>query len=176
MQLTIDTLVSRVGPKPQTKGPAPHQQTTEFPTSDVYARQLHEYAVGLAGVANGESRIGDGGLSAFFLSEIKSEGSSPRFLIENEFAHIHADRSHSLHLVLPTAVGLELQEKGWTEQHPLGGAGAIPDTNFILYGARNAQELNISKLILEQSWVFASNNSRIASLTAQRDAPQLRCC
>jgi hypothetical protein len=155
MNSKLKELPSRNGPKPQTEGPAPHRQVSQWPDTPAYAKQLHEFAVALPGVTNGVSHIGDGGLSAFFLADVVAQGWSAHFLIDNEFAHIHADGSHSLHLALPHEVGLMLAEKGWAEQHPLSEAGNIPNTNFMLFGARNAEELEVSKLLLEQSWDFA---------------------
>jgi hypothetical protein len=91
----------------------------------------------------------------FFLTKDINRGWTSHFLIDNEFAHIHADESHGLHLVLPNELGLILEGKGWTEQHPLGRAGAIPNTNFMLFGARDEDELEISRMILKESWDFA---------------------
>ena len=155
MDSRLEELPRRNGLRPKTKGPAPHRQVSQWPNTRDHAERLHEFAVSLPGVSSGLSHIGDGGLSAFFLADAVAQGWTPHFLIDNEFAHIHSDRSHSLHLVLPHELGVMLADKGWTEQHPLSVAGTIPNTNFMLFGARKTEEFEVSKLVLMQSWDFA---------------------
>lgn len=40
--------------------------------------------------------------------------------------------------------------------HPLAKAGRVHDTNYMLYGARNEEELETSKKIMEISYLFAT--------------------
>lgn len=147
----------RIGTKPVTIGPAPHTQTNQFPDNDAFASLLDEYIMSFDGVVNGESHIGDGGLRAYFVKSDNTKGFSPNFLIDNEFAHIHRHGSKSLHIVLPPELGKEMEMKGWTENHPLAVANRIPTTNFMLFGARSQEELEISKALVRVSYLFATN-------------------
>jgi len=87
---------------------------------------------------------------------------SPRFLVDNEFAHIHRHAGHSLHLVLPVEVGAITDSLGWTERHPLAVARHIPATNHLLYGARDPNELAAHELLLRVSHAFAFGSGSAA--------------
>jgi Family of unknown function (DUF5519) len=153
----LKSVPNRNGVKPITIGPAPHTQTNQFPENDDFAEVLHHYIMTFDGVTNGTSHIGDGGLRAYFIDKDKSSGFTQNFLVDNEFAHIHRHGSKSLHIVLTPDLGKEMDKKGWTENHPLSKANQIPETNFMLFGARNLEELEISKALLRLSFLFASN-------------------
>jgi hypothetical protein len=90
----IESLGRREGKKPETRGPVPHQQIDQYPESNQFAVELHDVFLGFDKVENGRSHIGDGGLSAFFLTTMNNLGWNPHFLIDNEFAHIHAQARH----------------------------------------------------------------------------------
>lgn len=147
---------NRIGEKPKTTGPAPHQQRSQYPETEKYADALHDYVTSFEGVENGVSHIGDGGLRAYFIAGSASSGFSERFLVDNEFAHIHRHGSHSLHLVLPPDIGEITDKKGWTEGHPLAVAGRIPRTNHLLFGARNQSELEVAQVLMRISYLYAS--------------------
>jgi hypothetical protein len=153
----LSSCPNREGEIPKTIGPAPHTQTNQFPSSDDFADQLHQYIMTFDGVINGESHIGDGGLRAYFNENNKNRGFTKNFLIDNEFAHIHRHGSKSLHIVLPPDIGQEMDKKGWTENHPLSVAKHIPETNFMLFGARTIEELKISKVLLRISFLYSTN-------------------
>jgi hypothetical protein len=154
----INNLKERQGERPKTVGPAPHTQIDQYPDKGKFADDLFEFVVGFPDVQNGISHIGDGGLRAFFiLSENHRHGLSDHFLVDNEFAHIHKHGSHSLHVVLPFEIGKTIEAKKWGENHPFAIEGRIPETNFMLYGARNADELEVQKKLLEISYLFATN-------------------
>jgi hypothetical protein len=152
----IETLTNRIGEKPKTIGSAPHTQTDQFPENISFADDLDTYVMTFENVKNGISHIGDGGLRAYFIETDNNEGFNEKFLVDNEFAHIHRHGSHSLHITLPTEIGLITDTKGWTEKHPLAVAGRIPKTNHMLFGARNNEELEISKKLLRISYLFAT--------------------
>ncbi len=153
----IINLKNREGEKPVTHGPAPHQQIDQFPTKTDFSDDLHLYIMTFKGITNGESHIGDGGLRAYFIKDDSNQGFEKRFLVDNEFAHIHRHESKSLHVALPAEIGQVTDQKGWTENHPLAVMGRIPNTNFMLFGARNKEELDASKFILRISYLHATN-------------------
>ncbi|MGL4630459.1 MAG: hypothetical protein ACRCVT_04560 [Leadbetterella sp.] len=152
----VKNLENRVGTKPATRGPAPHQQVDQFPKKDDFADELHDYTMTFEGVINGESHIGDGGLRAYFIKSDSNRGFEQKFLVDNEFAHIHRHGSKSLHIALPPEIGQITDQKGWTENHPLAVLGRIPNTNFMLFGARSKEELEVSKVILRISYLHAT--------------------
>lgn len=151
----VNALPNRIGEKPRTVGPAPHQQTSQYPETEAYADVLHGYIMSFERVKNGVSHIGDGGLRAYFFEMDNNTGFDEKFLIDNEFAHIHRHGSYSLHLVLPSEIGEITDRQGRTENHPLAVAGKIPSTNHMLFGARNQQELEVSKVLLRISYLYA---------------------
>jgi hypothetical protein len=155
---TIEELSKRDGERPKTIGPAPHTQISHFPDNDDLSKQLFEFVMKFPDVKNGTSHIGDGGLSAFFISsKVNVKGFTEHFLIDNEFAHIHRHQSHSLHVVLPKEIGKLVEDKKWGEAHPLSKENRIPQTNYMLYGARDSEELEVQKDILTISYLFALN-------------------
>ncbi len=153
----LEAMPNRDCQRPLTIGPAPHTQTNQFPNTDDYADVLHQYIMTFDGVTNGTSHIGDGGLRAYFIEKNNSNGFTEKFLVDNEFAHIHRHGSKSLHIVLPPDLGAAMDKKGWTENHPLAVAGRIPETNYMLFGARSKQELELSKALLRISFLFSTN-------------------
>jgi hypothetical protein len=153
----INNLPIRHGDRPTTIGPAPHTQTNQFPEFNKYGDALFDYVMQFPNVENGISHIGDGGLRGFFIPSAKHiKGFTEYFLVDNEFAHIHRHSSHSLHAVLPVDMGKIIEDKKWGENHPLSIAQKIPATNYMLYGTRNKGELEIQKIILEVSYLFAT--------------------
>ncbi|KAL0480715.1 hypothetical protein AKO1_007025 [Acrasis kona] len=154
----IQDLEDRSDGRPNTSGPVPHTQQSQFPEVESHTDSLFQYVMKFEGVVNGKSHIGDGGERAFFIEKATNSGfGNPRFIIDNEFGHIHRHGSLSLHIALPHDIGVALEKKNWTEQHPLGKLGRIPNTNFMLFGARNERELEVSQNILHISYLWASN-------------------
>jgi len=145
--------------RPQTIGPAPNRQTSQFPEDPQWEELLFDYVKTFEGVEIGHSHISrDGGSRAFFLPQYSQlHGLQTQFLVDNEFAHIHEHPSSSLHAVLPSEIGQLVFEKKWGEQHPLAILGRISSTNHLLYGARNKQEAEQLKTLLRISYLFASN-------------------
>ncbi|WP_238348329.1 luciferase family protein [Ornithinimicrobium pratense] len=70
-----------------------------------------------------------------------------------EPVHLHGVEDTSVHLTLPTARGAELVQLGWAEPHQY----ADFDTEFMIYGPRNEQELEQVLSVIEESLAFASD-------------------
>ena len=45
--------------------------------------------------------------------------------------------------------------KGWGEWHPLIQRGILPPNIIMLYAPRNAEELEVAKIVLEHSYAYA---------------------
>jgi phospholipase/carboxylesterase len=77
------------------------------------------------------------------------------FMIGREFAHLHPREDGSLHMVLDPATHRLAMEAGWAERHPLAGKFA-PAGTVMIYGPRDAAELETVCLLVLQSHRFAS--------------------
>ncbi|MDQ5858464.1 MAG: DUF5519 family protein [Acidobacteriota bacterium] len=52
-------------------------------------------------------------------------------------------RDGSLHVALPPAVASEAIARGWAEIHPVARMGLIPENVVMIYGPRDADELDV---------------------------------
>ena len=154
----VNTFPARPDERPKTVGPVPNRQVSQFPKDPQWEEDLFAYIQTFDGIEIGPTHIaGDGGQRAFFLPQYNHlRGFQHRFLVDNEFAHIHNHESSSLHAVLPEEIGRLITEKKWGEPHPLAVLGHISNTNHLLYGARNKQETEQLKVLLRISYLFAS--------------------
>ena len=95
------------------------------------------------------------GSRAFVLDDSTPTPSSQVFMIAREFAHIHPPVDGSLHMVMPPHIVRQVVERGWGEQHPVARMGLIPSTTMMVYGPRDASEVEIVLMLLKASWSFA---------------------
>jgi hypothetical protein len=68
-----------------------------------------------------------------------------------EPVHLHGVSDTSLHLCLPAERGQQLTELGWGEPHQYEDFG----TEFMIYGPRTVEELDIVLSVIEESLSFA---------------------
>lgn len=68
-----------------------------------------------------------------------------------EPVHLHGVQDTSVHLVLPRERGQRLVRLGWAEPHQY----ADFDTEFMIYGPRDAEELEAVVSVIEESLAFA---------------------
>lgn len=68
-----------------------------------------------------------------------------------EPVHIHGVDDTSVHLTLPPSRGDELGELGWAQPHQYADFG----TEFLLYGPRDKDELEVTLAIIDESLRFA---------------------
>lgn len=154
----VNNFNERKDARPETFGPAPNRQVSQFPDGNEWEEDLFSYVKTFAGIEVGHSHIsGDGGYRAFFLPEYAQlQGPSEQFVIDNEFGHIHEHESRSLHAVLPPEIGEMVYQKKWGEQHPLAKMRIAGSTNYLIYGARNKEENDQLKVLLRISYLHAS--------------------
>jgi len=154
----VNNFPERKDARPETFGPAPNRQVSQFPDSNEWEEDLFNHIKTFAGIEVGHSHIsGDGGYRAFFLPEYDQlHGPSEQFVVDNEFGHIHDHESRSLHAVLPPEIGEIVYQKKWGEQHPLAKMHIAGSTNYLLYGARNKGENEQLKVLLRISYLHAS--------------------
>ena len=158
LSAAVNAFPSRNEERPETFGPAPNRQISQFPESNEWEEDLFAYVQTFAKIEVGHSHISDdGGYRAFFLPAYDNlHGPSEQFIIDNEFGHIHEHESRSMHIVLPPEIGKIVFEKKWGEQHPLAKLKYAGSSNYLIYGARNAAENEQLKVLMRISYLHAS--------------------
>jgi hypothetical protein len=89
-----------------------------------------------------------------FLADQRDERSPETSLAPGrrlEPVHLHGVGDTSVHLVLPAGRGARLVELGWAEPHQFADFG----TEFMVYGPRDHDELEVLLSIIEESLAFA---------------------
>lgn len=152
----MTALPPRTGPAPRTTVPTrdrpfPHQQIDQRAPDDMQ-ELLFQRAAALPGVRIGRSLVSLPESRAFHLDDDHARGPAAAFQRGTEFAHIHTDNDGSLHLTLPRDLYDEVPSAGWGEPHPISGT-------MMLFGPRDADELEVAWQILEASWRWASGQS-----------------
>lgn len=148
-------LPSRPGPKPKTTPHAPHTQLDQNPPSNIYDL-LKDRAFDFPEVERRPSAISVPGAEALWYVGEGGPRCEAAFMIGNEFAHVHPPHDGSLHLMLPREDVRELLDKGWGEMHPMALLGHIPPTAVMVFGPRDAREVELVLGIIGVSHAFAS--------------------
>lgn len=132
----------------------PHQQLDQNAPPDLQ-EELFERCRLLPGVIVGRSHVSVPGARAFHLDPDLAGGEPEAFMRGTEFAHLHPAYDGSLHLALPADTARTVIAAGWGEHHPLVEQGVMPATQLMVYGPRDADELEVVWAIVEQSYAFA---------------------
>lgn len=149
------TLSRRRGPAPQTTSCLPHSQLTQHGPDEV-VQKLHDWCFALPAVANEHSRISVPGARALVLHE-GTECNHEAFMIGREFAHIHPQPDNgSMHVKLDAVDAKTVVDAGWGEDHYLVTQGHYPPGLIMVFSPRDDLELVIIKLIVAQSYKFAT--------------------
>jgi len=154
MNQQAETLTPRGGPRPATTPETPHVQLDQFAPADVQAELWRQMAA-LTGIRTGSSKISLPSSRALHLDQAAATGPADAFLVETEFAHLHGDGSGSLHLALPPAVAREVIATGRGEQHPAVALGLAHPTLVMLFGPRDADELEVVWRLVLTSHAYA---------------------
>jgi phospholipase/carboxylesterase len=131
----------RTGPRPRTTPTNPHLQLSDNAPLELQDR-VFDCARALPGVVVGLSLVSVSGTRAFHAPS-SPQGARDAFMIEHEFAHLHPSSDGSLHMVLPPDVVDRVLENQWAERHPLAGRHGLPTNIVMVYGPRNADELEV---------------------------------
>ena len=150
----LERLGPRRGTRPATTPTNPHQQLDQNAPTDLQ-EELFGRGLELAGVHPGPSGISVPGARAFHLEPRLAKGPLQAFMVGTEFAHLHPPYDGSLHLMLPEETALSVVALGWGELHPVVRMGLLPPTALMIYGPRNAPELEAVWLMLLASHAFA---------------------
>ena len=117
---------------------------------------MFERAAGLPGVIVARSHVSVPGARAFHLDEEHAGGPDEAFMVGTEFAHLHPPYDGSLHLVLTEPEARQVIERGWGEFHPLVEQGVMPPTNLMVFGPRDAAELETVWTVVQASYANAT--------------------
>jgi phospholipase/carboxylesterase len=156
--MNVTDLPARVGPRPLTTPTNPHTQLDQNASAEMVA-ELAARAFTLPHVEERSSLVSVPGARALWLEEGHGSGRAETFMVGREFAHIHPMPDGSLHMALPRDVAEEATAKGWAEPHPMARLGYIPDTVVMVYGPRDASELELVLSLLRASHQAASATS-----------------
>lgn len=147
----------RAGQAPRTTLSNPHTQLDQQPDDPRLATSLAAYAFSLPHVVQRPSMISVPGARALWLEDSCEMGPPEAFMVGREFAHIHPDPDHSLHMMLPLDIVEHAIAGGWGEPHPVARLGLIPATAIMVYAPRDEAELAVVEGLVRASWAFASN-------------------
>lgn len=117
--------------------------------------ELARRAFALPDVEERPSLVSVAGARALWLRADAPTGPPEAFMVGREFAHIHPLPEASMHLALPPELAREAVAKGWAEQHPVARLGYIPDTILMVYGPRDADEVEVAWTLLRASYAYA---------------------
>jgi hypothetical protein len=135
-------MTPRTGPKPRTTSSNPHTQLDQNAPRALYDA-LAARMFALPDAEERPSRVSVPGARALWLRDGVEPGPPDAFMIEREFAHLHPARDGSLHMALPRRRAETAIASGWAELHPIARLGYLPQTVVMVFGPRNADELEI---------------------------------
>ena len=150
------TLSPRVGPGPQTRAAIPHQQLDQNAPVEIQ-ELLWKRMSGLDNTWTGSSVISLPDSRAVHLDAEQARGPAEAFFPgSTEFAHLHGAADGSLHVLLSEDDAVVVIAAGWAEFHPVVRAGRFPPVLVMVYGPRDADELDIVWRIVERSYQHAT--------------------
>ncbi|AZQ32844.1 phospholipase [Streptomyces cyaneochromogenes] len=147
-------LPTRPGERPATGPEVPHQQLDQTSPAELQ-EELWRRMGTLEGVRTGPSGISLPETRALHLHPALARGPKEAFLIGQEFVHLHGAFDGSLHAALPADIAAQAIESGWAEHHPLVRSGKVPETLVMIYGPRDAAELETLWQLVGVSYAFA---------------------
>jgi hypothetical protein len=144
----------RAGERPRTTPTNPHTQLDQN-APPALQEEVFALARSLGGVVTGPSAVSVPGARAFHLPACRHD-TAAAFMIDREFAHLHPPRDGSLHMTLPPAIVDEVIANGWAERHPLAGRYGLPGNIVMVFGPRDAGELEVVGELVRASHAFAT--------------------
>jgi len=141
----------REGPRRQTTRSVPHIQTDAVPVPDVDA-ELRRRVFSIPGIEEAESSLSLPGARSLLLSD-DLELARPEVLpTGREFGHFHPDGS--LHLWLPVARAIEVDETKWGELHPLVVRDDFWDGVVMIYVPETAAEAEVALQLIADAYSY----------------------
>jgi hypothetical protein len=144
-------MTPRSGHKPRTTSSNPHSQLDQNPPRAIYDELLARM-LALPDAEERPSRVSVPGTRALWLRDEITPGASDAFIVEHEFAHLHPPRDGSLHMALPARRAETAIAAGWAELHPIARLGYLPKTVVMVFGPRDAAELEVVWTLVLESY------------------------
>lgn len=144
-------LPRRPGPRPRTRVGMPHSQLDQNAAAAMI-EALARRALSLPDAEERPSAVSVPGARALWLRDGVPAGPPEAFMAGREFAHIHPVHDGSLHVTLPADRARAAIDAGWAELHPLARLGSLPGVVVMLYGPRDADELEVVFGLLLESY------------------------
>jgi phospholipase/carboxylesterase len=147
------TLHRRPGPRPATSDQGPHRQLDQQAPPELWGRLVYE-ATNLPHVFEGRSQVSPVSSRALLfddLTEVRDGSTSLAGDPPLEPVHLHGVTDTSIHLCLPVSRAKEACDLGWGEPHGY----AEHDTEIMVYGPRDEDELAIVLALIAESLEFA---------------------
>ncbi|MGL4973872.1 MAG: luciferase family protein [Bosea sp. (in: a-proteobacteria)] len=148
------SLPKREGDRPRTTTTNPHNQINQQPDQPL-SRTLVERIAKLPNVHLGPSQRAPLGTVGFYIEPSVARGPSSAFLLSTEFAHVHPEPDHSLHLTLPEPERSAAIHAGWAEPHPLAGYPTVSELTVMIYAPRDQAELDVVTTLVTASYKAA---------------------
>lgn len=148
------TLPRRAGPPPEVSRGMPHEQRSQNAPREMQ-EALFQRAAALPHVVVGRSHVSVPGARAFHLDPAHARGPPGSTMAGTEFAHLHPAHDGSLHLRLPPELAREAVGAGWAQPHPIALLQGDP-TLLMVYGPRDAEELETAWALVRASYAYAS--------------------
>jgi hypothetical protein len=152
---------SRVGARPETSVEGPHRQLTDRSTPALWG-ELVARATTFSHVREYFSSVSPATTRALLfddLDEVIDLGTSLAPEGPLEPVHIHGVADTSVHLCLPPGRAAEICRLGWGEPHQYADYG----TEVMIYGPRDAAELEVVLGLIDESLQFARASAASAS-------------
>ena len=150
-------LQPRPGERPTVSTEGPQTQLTQIASPELWGR-LVAAVFDIRSTVEGHSQVSPASSRAVFLEDMPAERAPETSLAPKqrlEPVHIHGVSDTSLHLCLPASRGKELTGQGWAEPHQYEDFG----TEFMIYGPRTEEELEIVLSIVHESLDFARSGN-----------------
>lgn len=149
-----DWLPHRTGERPRTTPDDPHRQMTQNAPIELQD-EIVERGKKLPGTFVCPSMISLPGARGFALDDSTPYPPYDAFMVAREFAHVHQPADGSLHMIVPPRLVRQVLSRGWGEIHPVAEMGFIPATTMMIYGPRDAGEVEVVWTLLQASWAYA---------------------
>ena len=150
----------RAGERPETSTDGPHRQLTDRSSPALWG-ELVARAFALPHVVEHFSSVSPASSRALLFDDLREVVVPETSLAPDgplEPVHIHGVFDTSIHLCLPSARAMEVCEAGWGEPHQYADFG----TEIMIYGPRDAEELEVAVAFIEESLAFArAANARV---------------
>ena len=144
----------REGRKPKTTTSLPHSQLTQHGPEAVL-EQLRKWCFELPHVREESSGISVPGAQALILDAGVSANQAA-FMVGREFAHIHPPPDDgSMHVQLPAADAVVVEQQGWGQPHHLVVRGRLPPGLTLVFSPRDHHELEVIKSIVKRAYAWA---------------------